>query len=620
MKFFNKSVRTAIAVMVLTTAFFSCEEELTTIGDGVIGGEPFVTNKAEFDVFAYNKKISAVQTNRLPAYQLGVFNDPIYGRTEAQITTQIQLTSPNPTFGSFSQATEDISATDDIDATILENETVDSVFLYIPFLTKNSAIRDQDLDGVDDIFDADPEDPNSDSDGDGLTDNQERLAGSDPLNEDTDGDGIEDADDEVNSKLNAFPRKFELDSIFGDRTMAFNLKVSLSTFFLRDLDPSTNFLEQQEYFSTQEFAPTFISDVLYDNDVTINDEEILIFNQDDESTEDIDESTTVGTRLAPGIRVPLDNTFFQQNILDKEGSSELLSLANFREFLRGLHFSVTPGGEDLLLLLDLSQANITISYTYDSFDESADNMMTKEQRDFQIALLTGGGRDQFGGLNPIAGNAVNTLINEAYPAEITNNLDTGENASRIYLKGGAGAFAEIKLFDEVNGQEIINEIKANNWIINEANLVFYVDRSILDATPGVVEPPRLYLYNAETNEPLYDPQFDISNLANTLAAFPEYDGVLETGTDGKGIKYTVRITNYLNDIIVRDEANATLGLSLTSDIVIDDVSNAMLLGVEGDVPVMSTVNPLGTVLFGSNVQASEESNKLKLEIFYTQTN
>ena len=106
-----------------------------------------------------------------------------------------------------------------------------------------------------------------------------------------------------------------------------------------------------------------------------------------------------------------------------------------------------------------------------------------------------------------------------------------------------------------------------------------------------------------------------------MAAFPEYDGVLEVGTDGRGEKYTIRITNYLNDIIVRDEPNATLGLSLTSDIVVVNVSNAMLPGgLEGDIPVMSAVNPLGTVLFGSNVQPGEEASKLKLEIFYTQTN
>jgi hypothetical protein len=35
---------------------------------------------------------------------------------------------------------------------------------------------------------------------------------------------------------------------------------------------------------------------------------------------------------------------------------------------------------------------------------------------------------------------------------------------------------------------------------------------------------------------------------------------------------------------------------------------------------MSTVSPLGTILYGSNVEAGEEAKKLKLEIFYTEAN
>ena len=74
----------------------SCEEELDTIGEGVIDGEPFTTGKVEYDVFAYNKGITAVQTNRLPVYQLGTFNDPIYGQRKASIISQLQLTKHLP--------------------------------------------------------------------------------------------------------------------------------------------------------------------------------------------------------------------------------------------------------------------------------------------------------------------------------------------------------------------------------------------------------------------------------------------------------------------------------------------------------------------------------------------
>ena len=603
-----KKIWLALVGGVLIMSAISCEEDLSTLGEGVIGGEPFVTDKAVFDVFAYNKKIEAVPTNKLPIYQLGVYNDPIFGKTVASVNTQVSFSgNPGPIFGNFSQETENTADTDDSDTTIEENETVTNVIFYIPFLQNPNA--DSDLDGVPNVFDIDPEDPNSDSDGDGITDNQERISGLNPLDQDTDGDGILDGEDEQ-TFANRFPKRVDLDSIYGNLETPFNLKIERSTFYLRDLDPDSGFLEAQEYFSSQEFSPGFVSDVLFEGPVEISDEEILIFQEDDPETEEEDESELVEERLQPGIRVSLDTDFFQQNIIDMEGSTELVSASNLNEFLRGLHFSLDPD-DDVMLLLDFTQATITIEYEFDAISEGE---TITEEREFELRLITGGAN--FG---PINGNAVNTLISEAYPQAIANQMDTGENASRIYLKGGAGSYAEIKLFDEINGEDAINEIKANNWVINEANLVFYVDREELDLYPGIDEPPRLYLFNAETNATLIDELTENSVAQSAFGLFLNYDGFLEE-EDDQGIKYTVRITEHLNDIIVRDSANATLGLLITPDIRLNVASKTMLANnVEQALPVSANISPLGTILVGSNVP-EEEERKLKLEIFYTEAN
>ncbi len=613
MKFLIRLRYSAVAGILFVLATVSCEEDLTTIGTTVIGGQPFTTNKAVYDVFAYNKKIDAVQTNKLPIYQLGVFNDPVYGKTEARITSQVNLQSPsggspgNPSFGTYPQATEDDADADTNSATIEENETVKEVFLYIPYLRNSNA--DRDLDGVANEFDSDPDDPNSDSDGDGLTDNQERVAGSDPLNADTDGDGTNDADD-TETLSNRFPVKRDLDSIYGNRNDPFNLRVERSTFFLRDLDPDTNFQEAQEFFSTQQFSPDFVSELLFDGEVTINDEQTLIFKEDDPDTED-DESLEAPERLEPGIRVALDPDFFQTNILDKEGQAELLSAVNFKEFFRGIHLSVT---DDIMLLLDLTDATITINY---EFDVAEDGEIVKDEKQYVLSLITGGGT--ISAPAPINGNAVNTFLNDNFPPEILGNLDNGENAPRIYLKGGTGSFAEIKLFDPDNGEDTLNQIKANNWIINEANLIFYVDRNALDVAGTEYEPPRLYLYNAETNRPLYNAATENSVAETAFGLFLNYDGFIEE-TDNRGVKYTVRITDHINNLVIRDSTNATLGLMLTPDIRLIGASSAMLTGNnEEEIPVSGTISPLGTILIGSNVP-DNESKKLKLEIFYTETN
>ncbi|MGB7393713.1 MAG: DUF4270 family protein [Pricia sp.] len=596
MIFLNRIKFPVLALLALVTVFAACEEDPTDIGVGVIGGEPFNTDRAVFDVFAENKKIEAVRTNQLPVYQLGVFEHPVYGSTEARVTTQVRLSTVNPTFGDDTQKRE-------VDSMAFENETVQAVYLYIPYLTDTTG--DADGDGLIDELDDDPLDPNSDTDGDGLTDNQERVRSTDPLNPDTDGDGItDDVDDEFVE--GQFARSFDLDSIYGDRTAPFELSVRPSDFFLRDLDPTTNFQESQEYFSNQDFSEFAGADIVIDTMIRISDMEILLPVEDDPATEDEDESEQV-RKLPPGIRIQLDNDFFQENILDKEGSSELLNQANFVNFLRGMQLSLEPTSEEFMMLFDLTDANITIEYNYTNDGED-------KNKEFRLDFITQTTNQQ-NQLLPIQGNAVNTFINDAYPAEIADAIASEENAERIYLKGGSGSFAEINLFDDANGREAISQIKANNWIINEANLVFYVDR-----TEGVIEPPRLYLYSMETGALLRG--VTDAAAATSLASFPFYDGILEgDGTSGSELRYTVKITDYINDLVVRNGENATLGLTITPDIRIQGISTAMLEeGAETDLPTGATLSPLGTVLFGSNVSGEDVDKKLQLEIFYTEAN
>ncbi|WP_026808675.1 DUF4270 domain-containing protein [Arenibacter latericius] len=556
----------AVLGLLLSATFISCEEDITTLGSGVVGDEPFTANKAVFDVFAYNKKVGAVRTNRIPVYQIGNYNDPIYGATEATITTQVQLSSANPVFGKYSAQVEANADTDGSNLTVKENETVKEVYLYIPYLVS----------------------PYSERDGEEAKDS---LADGTPPNRQ--------------------PRVFDLDSIFGNRDVPFRFKVERSTYFLRDLDPNSGFEEAQPYYSNQQFSPDFVSDVLFDGEVQISNEDSLEFVEDDPATEDVDESEEEPKRTPPGIKVPLDKAFFQANILDKEGSQELFSQANFVEFFRGIHMSIP---DDILLLLDLTQGYITITYEYDSVTSSSDDTIIKEEKDFLLSLISRNA--QSGG---VIGNAINTFNNAAYPSEILDAMDTGNNASKLYIKGGAGSYAQIKLFDEVDGSEVINQIKDNNWIINEANLVFYVDRSTLDAVPNAIEPSVLYLYK-ENGSPVYNPFLE-SQDDMASGNITNYDGKLYQ-EDNKGDRYKIRITNLINDIVVRDSANAALNLTVTSDIRMTTARKALMADdSEERVPLMSIINPFGTVLIGSeNVPNGQENRKLQLEIFYTKAN
>jgi|GEM_PF-103671 len=639
MNFIAKSAIPKFLGLFLMLVFLvSCEQDLTTVGTGVVGNEPFATGKEVYDVFAYNKNIEAVQTNKLAVYQLGAYNDPIYGKTEASVTSQIFLSTANPTFGSFSQDKEDrAGTTDEAITTVQENETVKEVYLYIPFLTNS---LDTDGDGVADEYDAEPENSDNDNDGDGVSNIIETASNTDPLDDtsvDADRDGLNDTDGATIFADN-FAEKVELDSIYINGVNyddvaksplpKFNLKVERSTFFLRDLDPNASFQEAQQYYSNQVFSPDFVTgDPLFQGEVEIIDEEILIQNEDDESTEDVDEAQT-NTKLPPGIRVALDNDFFQENILDKEGSSELISQSNFTEFIRGLHFSIVDGdGNDLLFMFDLRSSNITMTYSYTNYDTngttddtSDDNPNNILERDFTFSFLT-----QNTSTGVISGNAVNTLITENYGPQILQALDNDENAARIYVKGGPGTYAEINLFEEDGGENILEQIRSEDWVINEANLVFYIDRDQLDAAGSTLEPPRLYLYNAENKFPLIDTSTDVAlaeaGTPNLFAFYPNYGGVIEK-TNGKGVRYSVKITDHINDMVVRDSTNATLGLTLATNIQNWNISDAKVTNGEEELPITSTVTPLGTILYGSNLEATDPNfdKRLKLEIYYTQAN
>ncbi|SHI38916.1 DUF4270 family protein [Pseudozobellia thermophila] len=611
MTFLKRFNFSALAVIFVMAAIVACEQDPTTIGSGVIGSSPLNTDIAVFDVFAKNRKIGAVSTNKLPVYQLGSFTHPVYGKTEASITSQLQLSSIAPTFGIYSQSTEDNPSSD---SQIPENEKIDSVYLYIPFLTNPSG--DSDGDGLADEFDGNPDDAGSDTDGDGLTDAQEISRGTDPLNSDTDGDGVDDAEDDE-FIANQYRKTFDLDSIYvngkpydkNTGEVSFNLKVQRSNYYLRDLDPNSNFLEAQEYFSDQGFDPTFVDSLLFDGPVVISPDQIPLKNRDLASTEDVDESEEL-SYLDPGIRVALDKDFFQHNILDMEGSTELANQENFKNYLRGLHLSLSSLSDEVMLLLDMRRANITLSYSYDTADTDGEVSEGAGKKEFVLNFITSVlSQGQDTGL--VTGNAVNTLVNDPYPGEVSGAMDTDANAEKIYLKGGAGAFAEINLFDQGNGKEAIKQIRQNNWVVNEANLVFYVAEDT-----DVEQPPSLYLYNTETGLPVYGAPLSQND---QLVKVYDYDGQLEKSSDGKALKYTVKITEHINDLIIRDVENATLGLFVTSSLYRTDLGSAVLDGnTEGEVPVASILSPLGTILYGSNVDDADADKKLRLEIFYTE--
>src|SRR5690606_27410713 len=126
-------------ILFLIIALSSCQEDISTIGSEILGDEtPNGILDDSQSIIAYSRKLGPVQSNRLPGYQLGVYNDPVYGKSTINLLSQLTLEKSNPTFGDT--------------ATI----TVDSVFVYLPFFSTATTVDSVTTYELDSIYGSSP--------------------------------------------------------------------------------------------------------------------------------------------------------------------------------------------------------------------------------------------------------------------------------------------------------------------------------------------------------------------------------------------------------------------------------------------------------------------------------
>ena len=599
-------MKSRFLILILIT-LFSCTKEYNTIGTDILKSDTFKTNVELVPINVVQKATPPFKSNALPAYQLGSMNDNLFGTSEASFITQVNLSEISPNFGLWSQQRENDGDDSNI-AVIEENETVTNVYLDIPFFNNTF---DSDGDGVIDIYDVDPNDINSDSDGDGLTDIQERANGSDPLNPDTDGDGITDDKDTDTQNPNAGATQYDVDSLLGNRDASFKIKVQELDYYLRSYDPTDNFESFQKYYSDETQLLNFAGFTIHDDEVSIDTNEIVIYKEDDPDTDDVDESEEVKERLTPRLRLPLDKDFFQRKIIDHEGSDDMTNADNFNIYFKGLVLQAYDFSDDLLMILDYSNAKINIEYEYDKYnkndtdDNTSDDTIDKVKANYELNL---------------SGNQINVFNKSAYNQDILNNLNSSENLSRVFLKGGEGLIAEIDLFTDNDGNNVLDEIRANGWLVNEANLTMYVDKDKINESGNLIEPFRVYLYDIDAKTPLPDYYIDNSTGPKKSNVKIVHSGILELDEDDKGLKYKIRISEHIKNIVRNDSISPKLGLAVSSSISNSVNTDVKTTDVMKYIPLATAINPLGTVLIGPNPEPENFDKRMRLEIYYTEIN
>ena len=429
---------------------------------------------------------------------------------------------------------------------------------------------------------------------------------------------------------------YELDSIYGSSKI--KLSVYESKYYLRDLDAATGFEDVQKYYSGD--GPNFDAnknpDRLNDDADSPSQNDAFFFSNEELKTyKTVDGTQTVDTRTAPGMRLNLRKSFFQDKIFNGSTAGKLINNNVFKEYFRGLYFKTEANSDSpdqgSLAMLDFKKGKITI--TYNVSVTATDGTITTEEKTLILNL---------------AGNTVNVFENDysnEYVTNITSGINTAQGDSKLFLKGGAGSMAVISLFGETdirgfdtdgnptsgpNGvsdelDDLRNPSNGQKLLVNEANLIFSIDSASIS---GAYEPNRIYLYDLNNKRPIIDYYTDIS--LNSIPKFNKaiHGGIIEKATTGnkRGYQYKIRLTNHIRNLINKDSTNIRLGLVVTEAIATvtsAKLKTPTLTGIPVDrTPLSNVINPLGTVLFGNNIPVGDPNyaKRLKLEIFYTKPN
>ncbi len=407
---------------------------------------------------------------------------------------------------------------------------------------------------------------------------------------------------------------YELDSIYGDKNGKLKLSIYESGMQMRNSYFNNGSQLPQYYYTDQDadFSGKKSGDRLNDSTNKLENDEFF-FSSQEISVTTIDPDTKKETvdRSVPAMNLTLNKKFFEDKIL-KAAASKLSTEDIFQEYFRGLYFNVERSGSSPanMALIDFSGGKIIIKYkAKTAITTDADS--TTEDKTITLLLKSGYSTG-------VASTAsfLQTVRKPDYESAITTNVNKTEGDERLYLKGGQGSLSVIRLTDFASQLETI---RASNWKVNEANLVFTIDA---DKMTGLVEPNRVYLYDLTNNTPLIDYYSDgTSNTVQPGLSKYVFGGIINLDSNKRGTTYKIRITDHVRNLIKDATAkNVDLGLVVSQSINVS-ASNVLKLKNEtiSQAPKASVMSPLGTILYGSKASVAEDK-RVRLEVYYTKPN
>lgn len=377
--------------------------------------------------------------------------------------------------------------------------------------------------------------------------------------------------------------KFSIDSVFGNPNVEFQLGIYELKTYLNTLDPNDP-SKPAIYYSDKEFQKGDTPFYLGNFKVNPNDTVAYIKRYMPNGITVYKTDTIKQTDKSPSIKIPLNENLIKQFFVTNAAGAEFKSLDDFQRYFRGFYIEANAltSNKSHLISLAMANAKMVIYYSKDE-DEGATVDLNGNKINGEKGVRTKHNFDfAFGSIKS------NVLKRDLAPHQ------SGEN--RLYIQGAAGSMATIDLFKNEN----IIELQANNWLINDASLIFYVDQN----AASDIAPKQLFIYNYEDNKQLTD------IMTEGLAAV---GGLLEKDAAGKPYRYVFKITDYISKLLTSDKPLelVKIGLKVFNP---SDTPSAI-----DDVKIREySWTPKGVVLFGDDPSFGDK--RVKLEISYTKLN
>ncbi|HQZ25505.1 MAG TPA: DUF4270 domain-containing protein [Flavobacterium sp.] len=411
---------------------------------------------------------------------------------------------------------------------------------------------------------------------------------------------------------------YVLDSIYGKKLAKIKLSVYESGRYMGTQDGKSQTFYTNQNAEFDNLKIPYLGNRLNDDaDKAQNDE--FFFNPKQNTLKTTDATGNVTrTYSAPSMRLKLNTTFFKDKILNAPSGS-LVNNDVFINYFKGLYFKVEQSGADKgsLAMINFRKGTITIKYK----EDSSTTPVTRVEKSLVLNML----------------GATASLLEKSNPnadyETATSNPNRVLGDQKLYLKGGEGSLAVLELFEkkdligyDENGNltgpnevsDELDKIRKEGWLINDANLVFHIDAKTMKDS---YEPGRIYLYDYANNTTVLDYYLGASTANKNTSKYLFGGYLTKDATTKRGVTYKINVTNHIRNLVKNADAkNVKLGVVVTEDMNVADfkmlkTGNAFI----SQAPKASVMNPLGTILYGSNLPDTDEnySKRLQLEIYYT---